>query len=256
MPSGGAVSVPAFSATLGSITITTTNFSDAGSGIASNVITRSNAQAPSSPGVCPAGGYTGATVVTSPDTVPTDGQCYLYTLTGTDNVGNTATDQPPARSWSTPPPPSTPTVTFSGLSAGNTYDNGSGTLFFRPSAGGTFTVNAASTDAQSGIQAGNAGYSFGTPQQQRRQQLRHRARPPARSRSPSPAQPPARPPAHRHQHQRLRPELRHRQLHHHPGLDRAQRRRRSRCPPSRPRSARSRSPPPTTPTPAPGSPPT
>ena len=160
-PSGGAVSVPAFSSTLGSIVITKTNYTDAGSGIASNVITRSNAQAPSSPGVCPASGYSGSTVVTSPDTVPTDGQCYVYTLTGTDNVGNTASvsSSPILVDTTTP---STPTVTFSGLSAGNTYDNGSGTLFFRPSAGGTFTVNAASTDAQSGIQAGNAGYTFGT----------------------------------------------------------------------------------------------
>src|SRR5207253_9097131 len=64
----------------------------AGSGIATNVITRSNAQAPTIPGVsCPAGGYSGSTVVTSPDTVPTDGMCYVYTLTGTDNVGNVAT---------------------------------------------------------------------------------------------------------------------------------------------------------------------
>src|SRR6202011_5301263 len=87
-PTGGAVSVPAFSSTLGSITITTTNYADAISGVASNTITRSNAQAPSSPGVCPGSGYTGATTVTSPDTVPTDGQCYVYTLTGTDKVGN------------------------------------------------------------------------------------------------------------------------------------------------------------------------
>ena len=58
--------------------------------------------------------------------------------------------------------PSTPTVTFTGLSAGNTYDNGAGTLFFRPSAAGTFTVNAASTDTQSGIKAGTAGYTFGS----------------------------------------------------------------------------------------------
>ena len=152
--------MPAFSSTLGSIVITTTNYTDAGSGIASNVITRSNAQAPSSPGVCPAAGYSGSTVVVSPDTVPTDGQCYQYTLTGTDRVNNTATVTSTILVDTTVP--SAPTVTFSGLSAGNTYDNGAGTLFFRPSAAGTFTVNAASTDAQSGIQAGNAGYTFGT----------------------------------------------------------------------------------------------
>ncbi|HZS25276.1 MAG TPA: hypothetical protein VFA30_09855, partial [Gaiellaceae bacterium] len=155
---GGPVSVPAFSSSLGGITITvTSNFSDGGSGIASNVITRSNGQSPSSPGVCPASGYSGATVVTSPDTVPTDGLCYVYTLTGTDRVGNTASvSSSPILVDTTAP--SAPTVTFSGLSAGNAYDNGSGTLFFRPSAGGTFTVNASATDAQSGV----ASYAFGS----------------------------------------------------------------------------------------------
>ena len=92
LPTGGTISVPANSSTLNNIVITTANYADAGSGIASNVITRSNPQAPTIPGVsCPAGGYSGSTVVTSPDTVATDGMCYVYTLTGTDNVGNAAT---------------------------------------------------------------------------------------------------------------------------------------------------------------------
>ena len=53
------------------------------------MITRSDGQ-DTSGGVCPASGYTGSTVVTSPDTVPAANKCYVYTLTGTDNVGNTA----------------------------------------------------------------------------------------------------------------------------------------------------------------------
>ena len=52
------------------------------------MITRSTGQDPSG-GVCPAGGYSGSTVVTSPDAAAA-GKCYVYTLTGTDNVGNTA----------------------------------------------------------------------------------------------------------------------------------------------------------------------
>src|SRR6266545_4406662 len=53
--------------------------------------------------------------------------------------------------------PSTPTLAFSGLSA-NAYWDGSSTLFFRPSAGGAFTVTAAAGDGQSGI----GSYTFGT----------------------------------------------------------------------------------------------
>ena len=160
-PTGGSVSVPAYSGTLGSIAITRTDYTDAASGIATNVITRSSAQAPTSPGVCPVGGYTGTTTVTSPDTVPTDGRCYVYTLTGTDNVGNNASvSSSPILVDTTAP--STPTIAFSGLSTGNTYNNGTGTLYFRPSTGGTFTVTAASTDAQSAIKTGNPGYTFGS----------------------------------------------------------------------------------------------
>ena len=160
-PTGGSVSVPAYSGTLGSIAITRTDYTDAASGIATNVITRSSAQAPTSPGVCPVGGYTGTTTVTSPDTVPTDGRCYVYTLTGTDNVGNNASvSSSPILVDTTAP--TTPTIAFSGLSTGNTYNNGTGTLYFRPSTGGTFTVTAASTDAQSAIKTGNPGYTFGS----------------------------------------------------------------------------------------------
>ena len=85
-PTGGAISVPNYANTL-SVTITTTNFSDSISGMASNVISRSNGQAPTA-GVCPTSGYTGATTVSSPDTSVANGNCYEYTLTGTANDGS------------------------------------------------------------------------------------------------------------------------------------------------------------------------
>ena len=44
-PTGGAISVPTYANTL-SVTITTTNYTDSTSGMASNVITRSNGQSP------------------------------------------------------------------------------------------------------------------------------------------------------------------------------------------------------------------
>ena len=88
-PSGGAISVPAYAKTH-SVTITVTDFGDSGSGIASNVITRSNGQAPVN-GVCPTSGYTGTNSVSNPDLSVTDNNCYVYTLTGTDLAGNSAT---------------------------------------------------------------------------------------------------------------------------------------------------------------------
>jgi hypothetical protein len=89
-PTGGLLSINPYSGSL-TVSIAKTDFADAASGIATNVVTRSNPQAPAA-GVCPASGYTGSNGVTLPnDAVPADGQCYQYTLTGTDRVGNVAT---------------------------------------------------------------------------------------------------------------------------------------------------------------------
>src|SRR4029077_16908338 len=86
------------------------------------------------------------------------GNCYLFTITATDNVGNVATLQTTVKVDTTAPV--TPTIAYTGTSAGNTFVSGT-TLFYRPSAGGTFTVNAnGASDPETGIQSGNAGYTF------------------------------------------------------------------------------------------------
>ena len=85
------------------------------------------------------------------DTVPLDGQCYQYTLTGTDNVGNTATTTATVLVDTTAP--SAPTLAFSAFT--NAYATGT-TVYFKGSAAGGFTVTPTSTDNHSGI----AGYTY------------------------------------------------------------------------------------------------
>ncbi len=80
--------------------------------------------------------------------------CYRYTLTGTDNVGNQASVSTTVIVDTSAP--STPALTFSGLSSNTYYKTSTNALYFRPSAGGTFTVAAASTDPDTGIKS----YSF------------------------------------------------------------------------------------------------
>jgi hypothetical protein len=96
-PAGGVISVPATVKAL-SVAITTTNATDGGSGLAAgtNAITRSNGQAVAA-NACPVGGYSGSNAIgASPDLTVASGQCYVYTLTAADNVGNVAT-------WTTSP---------------------------------------------------------------------------------------------------------------------------------------------------------
>ena len=77
--------------------------------------------------------------------------CYRYTLTGTDNVGNQASVSTTVIVDTTIP--STPSLTFSGLSANTYYKSSTNALYFRPSPGGSFTLTANSTDAETGIKS-------------------------------------------------------------------------------------------------------
>ena len=94
-PTGGAITANGSGSnsfnTTGTVPLSATNFTDTGgSGIASNAITRASGTLTN--GTCT--GLSGATPVTisgGNDSQTLSSGCYQYTLTGTDNVGNTAT---------------------------------------------------------------------------------------------------------------------------------------------------------------------
>ncbi len=79
--------------------------------------------------------------------------CYLYTLTGADNAGNSANVSTTVKVDTTAP--TKPTLTFSALSNAF-YKAGNNTLYFLPAANGEFTVTGASTDPETGV----ASYTF------------------------------------------------------------------------------------------------
>jgi|GEM_PF-4449947 len=131
--------------------------SAAQSGLASSALTvQSETLANGSCGAPGSGGpFTSPTTIlgTTPPSGVAAGYCYLYTLRGTDNVGNTAAISTTVVVDDATP--STPTLAFSGLSSNAFYSPSLNTLYFRPAAGGAYTVTA-SASAPSGI----ASYGF------------------------------------------------------------------------------------------------
>ncbi len=126
----------------------------AASGLASSTLVRTSATY-SSPFVCGAFGSP-TTISGNPSQSGLATGCYRYTLTGTDNVGNTVSVSTTVMVDTSAP--TQPTLSFSGV-GGGAYYPGSGTrVFFRPNAtgGGSFDLTASSTDSDSGI----AGYQF------------------------------------------------------------------------------------------------
>ena len=102
-----------------------------------------------------------ATITGTTSQTVASGNCYLLTLTGTDNVGNTATITTTVKVDTTAP--SAPTgFAFSGLT--NAYYPGAGTtIYFKGGAAGGFTATASgSTDADTGIATYNYGAIAGT----------------------------------------------------------------------------------------------
>ncbi len=75
--------------------------------------------------------------------------CYRYTLTGLDNVGNQTSISTTVIVDNSAP--TTPALTFSGLSSNVFLKTSTNAIYFRPATGGAFAVTAASTDTQAGI---------------------------------------------------------------------------------------------------------
>ncbi len=164
-PTGGALTVNGTNATgagstsynsSGSWTIgTISDYTDSGSGLTSSVLTRQSATLSSSNGIAAGncGSFGSATTIGSRATpiaqALTGPTCYLYTLTGLDNVGNTVTITTTVMVDTTGP--SAPSLTLSSAT-GNTYISGT-TAYINAQAGksGSFQAQATSTDNDSGL---------------------------------------------------------------------------------------------------------
>ncbi|HVS86108.1 MAG TPA: SwmB domain-containing protein [Gaiellaceae bacterium] len=137
-----------------------TDFTDGGSGLASSTLTYATEQLQS--GSCIGSWGTPQTVTGTNPVTFTTGNCYQFTLTGTDNVGNVATLRTVVMVDTSAPGTGSDAALSAAISnvTGAAYLQGS-TLWFRPAGGGGFRVTANNgNDSQSGLKAGNAGYSF------------------------------------------------------------------------------------------------
>lgn len=168
-PTGGALTVNGTAATgggststntSGSFTIgTRTDYTDASSGIASSTLVREEAPLLTN-GTGNCGTFASPTTIVASPTQNAgagiaSGNCYRYTLTGTDNVSNTVSISTVVKVDTTAPDFGSPALTLS--DTGNfAYYPGTGTAVYYNGTTGTsssFTVNAPNvTDPQSGIQ--------------------------------------------------------------------------------------------------------
>jgi VCBS repeat-containing protein len=90
------------------------------------------------------------TRVKSPDTV-VSGFCYQYRYKVSDRVANVATYTGATVKVDTSAPTVTASAPTEGTNPGSQFWDGAGTVWFQPSVGGTFTLNANPTDTESGI---------------------------------------------------------------------------------------------------------
>jgi hypothetical protein len=154
-PAGQAVTLAGGPWFGGSVSLTVVAGTDAGSGVdaSRSVVERSGATLTN--GVCGTfGAFAPVTLSGTTDASVTSGTCYRYQAKATDNVGNvSAVSLASSDAKVDGSAPTTPSLLFTGFS--NAASSGN-TVYFRPSATGSFTVTAASSDPQSGV----AVYSF------------------------------------------------------------------------------------------------
>src|SRR5439155_12866382 len=125
------------------VTITSCHVTHDRSGLGggSHTITRSHGQPPL-PSFPTRPSSRSATVVTSPDSTVANGQCYVYTLTATDNVGNTS-------SVSTSPvlvDTTAPANAFTLNSVTVAVFNLGTTIYYKGNAAGSFKLRDTGTD--------------------------------------------------------------------------------------------------------------
>ena len=142
-----------------SVAVTKNGGSDGGSGVDNSTSSVQRDAIGLTNGTCGTfpGTWSSVTLVGGNDTTVVSGNCYRYRELLSDNVGNQGSSPASNTAKIDTSAPSTPSLAFGGLSA-NSYYDGAGTFYLRPSAGGTFTVTATSTDGQSDINS----YAFGT----------------------------------------------------------------------------------------------
>ncbi len=161
-PTTGALTVNGTAATAGGSTSvsgattftigTRTDYTDPGSGLTSSILTRKTATLTSSNGILTGtcGSFGTATTITgNPGQTLTSPACYQFTLTGLDNVGNSAAITTTVQLDTSPPSAPTPTLS---AATGNTYITGT-TAYINPQAGktGGFTLTATTLDNDSGL---------------------------------------------------------------------------------------------------------
>jgi hypothetical protein len=141
-----------------SVAVTKNGGTDGGSGVDNTSSTVQRDEVGLTNGSCGTfpSSWSSVTLVGGNDTTVVSGNCYRYRELLSDNVGNQGTSAASNTAKVDTTAPSTPSLAFGALSP-NAYYDGSGTLYVRPSAGGTFTVTATSTDAQSAV----GSYTFG-----------------------------------------------------------------------------------------------